>query len=340
MFKKELFCFLLLFILPGAGSMLNAQPRDAGKISVIFDTDANNELDDQHALAYLLFNSDVFDIKGITVNATRNGGDINEQLKEAERVMRLCNSFGKVPLLPGANKGYWAIEKQLHKKDFDGSKAVNFIIEQAQKKTGDKLVVLAVGKLTNLALALKVQPDIASKIRVVWLGSNYPKPGEYNLDDDFMALNYVLSQPVEFEMAVVRYNAPSGTGAVKFARADIRKIMPGMGPRLKEPVEGRHGNKFNCFGDYSVNLFNHIKVYGADSSRALYDMAAVAIVKNPSWATAKEIPAPFYDGKNKRWVERPNNKRKIKYWENFSVAAISEDFYKSMKDYKTPGRNR
>lgn len=339
MFKKELFYFLLLFLLSGLGSVLKAQSRDGAKIKVIFDTDANNELDDQHALAYLLFNSDVFDIKGITVNATRNGGNIDEQLKEAERVMRLCNSFGKVPLLPGANRGYWAIEKQLDKKDFDGSKAVNFIIEQAQKNTGDKLVVLAVGKLTNLALALKIQPDIASSIRVVWLGSNYPRPGEYNLDDDFMALNYVLSRPVEFEMAVVRYNAPSGTGAVKFARADIRKIMPGLGPKIKDPVEGRHGNKFNCFGDYSVDLFNHIKVYSADSSRALYDMAAVAIVKNPSWAVSKETPAPLYDGKSKRWVERPNNNRKIKYWENFNVAAITEDFYKSMKEYKTPEKS-
>lgn len=73
------------------------------KIKVLFDSDANNELDDQHALAYLLFNGDVFDVVGVTVNTTRNGGDIHEQYKEAERVMRLCNQFGKIPLLKGAN---------------------------------------------------------------------------------------------------------------------------------------------------------------------------------------------------------------------------------------------
>lgn len=336
MFKKELFYFLLLFILSGVGPVLKAQSRDGAKIKVIFDTDANNELDDQHALAYLLFNSDIFDIKGVTVNATRNGGDINEQLKEAERVMRLCKGYGKIPLIAGANKHYWAIVNDISKEKYDGQEAVNFIIQQAQKNTGAKLVILAVGKLTNVALALKVQPDIASKIKIVWLGSNYPNPGEYNLTDDITSLNYVLSLPVQFEMAVVRYNAPSGTGAVKFAREDIRKKMPGQGPRVSKAVKGRHGGRFKCFGDYSVDLFNHIKVSGADSSRALYDMAAVAIVKNPSWAQAVEIPAPFYEGKNKRWVERPNNKRKIKYWENFNVAAITEDFYKSMKDYKLP----
>ena len=52
-------------------------------IPLIFDTDANNEIDDQHALAYLLFNQNSFDIKGITVNSTTNGGNINKQYDEA-----------------------------------------------------------------------------------------------------------------------------------------------------------------------------------------------------------------------------------------------------------------
>ena len=34
------------------------------KIRVILDTDANNELDDQHAIGYMLFNSQVFNIEG------------------------------------------------------------------------------------------------------------------------------------------------------------------------------------------------------------------------------------------------------------------------------------
>ena len=37
---------------------------------VIFDTVADNEVDDQHALAYLLFSGDFFAVEGVTVNAT------------------------------------------------------------------------------------------------------------------------------------------------------------------------------------------------------------------------------------------------------------------------------
>ncbi len=55
----------------------------SGPIPVIFDTDANNELDDQHALAYLLLNDEKFNTIGVTVNATRNGGEIQAHVKEA-----------------------------------------------------------------------------------------------------------------------------------------------------------------------------------------------------------------------------------------------------------------
>lgn len=52
--------------------------------------------------------------------------------------------------------------------------AVNFIIEQELKDRDQKLILLPIGKLTNIALALKKESAIAKNIRIVWLGSNYP----------------------------------------------------------------------------------------------------------------------------------------------------------------------
>ena len=73
----------------------------------------------------------------------------------------------------------------------------------------------AIGKLTNIALALKKAPSIAQKVRIVWLGTNYPEPGEYNFDNDIPALDPLLESEVAFEMVMVRYGKPSGTDAVK-----------------------------------------------------------------------------------------------------------------------------
>jgi purine nucleosidase len=312
-------------------SMASCSGPKNTKIKVLFDTDANNELDDQHALAYLLFNGDVFDVVGVTVNTTRNGGDIHEQYLEAERVMRLCNQFGKIPLLKGANGSFEEIRPNLNNASFDGSEAVNFIIDQSRVAGKEKLVLLPVGKLTNIALALEKEPSIANKVRIVWLGSNYPKPGEYNQDNDIASMNYILSLNVPFEIVTVRYNDPSGTDAVRATPEEINQRMPGIGPKISEPVIGRHSGEFYNFGDYSVNLFKHIDLHGNPPSRALFDMAAVAIVKNPAWAEVKEIPAPVYV--DRKWLEQPDNQRKIKVWENFDRNAIMEDFYSTMQNY-------
>jgi len=296
------------------------------KINIIFDTDANNEIDDQHALAYLFFNSDVFEIKGITTNATINGGPIGEHFKEAKRIMKLCNWYEKVPLLLGADGNFDTIKKELMIPNFDGYKAVDFIINEASKYSSEKkLTILAVGKLTNIALAVKKNPSIIPKIRLVWLGSNYPDSGEYNLLNDINSMNFLLYTDMEFEMVTVRYGKSSGTDYVRLTEKEVEKNIPPLGFKISEPVIGRHGGEFFSFGEYSKSLFDNTSFYGNPPSRSLFDMAAVAIIKNPSWAKSTLINSPIMI--DKKWVERPDKLKKIKIWEYFEKDLILADFY-------------
>ncbi len=326
--------FFLLAVLFGACNL-----SESSKIPVVFDTDANNEVDDQHALAYLLFNGDHFNVEGVTVNATSaptgysEESDVSDHYEEAKRVMQLCGGFyDKIPLKTGANGSFEEIKNHIGEPEFDGHEAVDFIIEQAMKKRNQKLVLLPVGKLTNIALALMKEPAIAKNVRIVWLGSNYPEPGEHNQDWDIESMNYILDVDVPFEMVLVRGGKPSGTAAVMVSKDQILHRMPGKGPEIDTPVTGRHGGEFTNFGDYSVNLFEQYGMWGDPPGRALFDMAAVAVVKNPDWAETREIPAPVYmDGK---WMERPNNPRKITLWEWFDIYGIVNDFFVTMDDYK------
>lgn len=307
------------------------QSDENHKYQVIFDTDANNELDDQHALAYLLFNGSEFDVRGVTVNTTFNGGNIDKHYEEAERVITLCGLKGKIPLFKGADKSFEEIRPALGNDNFDGYHAVNFIIEQAKKTEGEKLVVIAVGKLTNVALALEKEPSISDKVRLVWLGANYPDPGEYNLVNDIPSMNYLLESEIDFEMVTVRYGKPSGTDVVRMLEGEAQRTMPGLGPAINEPVTGRHGDTFNNFGDYSVSLFEHCEFHGEPPGRSLFDMAAVAIVKNSGWAEASKIPCPIMV--DEEWVKQPDNQRMITVWENFDKVKIMDDFYASLKNY-------
>ena len=340
---KSLFPVLLVLAVMGSScsGKRNRQdfqkPEDSRQIlenrsvPLIFDTDANNELDDQHALAYLLLNRDYFRVLGITVNSTQYGGGIEGHYREAERILTLCGRLGEIPILRGAEGSFGEIRAHTGNPGFYGSEAVNFIIEEARTDREEPLLVIAVGKLTNLALAVQKDPALINRIRIVWLGSNYPEPGEYNQDNDTAALGYLLRTNVPFEMVTVRSGRPSGTAAVTVTRQEINERMPGLGPRTGLTVTGRHGGTFDNFGDYSVNLFEHIEYDGVPQKRSLFDMAAVAIVKNPSWASRKEIPCPALI--NNQWIDKPDNPRTIVIWENFHRDEIIADFFRTLETF-------
>ena len=293
------------------------------KIDLILDSDANNELDDQHAIAYMLLNQDTYNPLGITINGTKYGGDATEQAKEAERVAKMVGKYGEnVKIIAGASNCFDSIVPNIANDNFDGVDAVNFIIESAKKYNADnKLNIVAVGKLTNIALALAKNPTIKDNIRLLWLGSNYPAPGEYNLINDIPSLVYVLDQDIEMGIALVHPDVSNkyGTTKVNMQRWQVQEYIAGKGPKV-QPVEGRYdGRTFTCFGDYSLDLFDqcsHDNTY----TRSIHDMVAVAILAHPEWSKRDTIPAPtMVDG---QFVDRPSNTHKITLWYNFNLFAI------------------
>ena len=58
---------------PAEQQVVNTTPE---KVRLIIDTDANNELDDQYALTYVLHNADVFDLDVLKVAGGVAGGDL------------------------------------------------------------------------------------------------------------------------------------------------------------------------------------------------------------------------------------------------------------------------
>ncbi|MCQ2143183.1 MAG: nucleoside hydrolase [Bacteroidales bacterium] len=314
-----------LLTLAAAAFMAAACAPESAKIDVIFDTDADNELDDQHAIAYLLMNEDTFTTLAITTNVTLERGGIQGQVDEAQRVADLVNKTANI--LPGATAKFEDILPTVNEENYDGYEAVEFIIESAKKYSPEnRLTVIAVGKLTNVALALAKAPGITPNIRLVWLGSNLPSfENEWNLICDIPSVKYVIDNTeVDLEIVPARYGEPSGTDAVRVSTEYVKTEFAGLGPKAKKPVTGRHGGEFEHFGDYSLSLFENIGNWGEGGTRALFDMVSVATVKNPEWATKTIIPAPALEGNT--WVERPENPRKIAVWENFASDEIIADF--------------
>ena len=312
-------------VLLGVSALCQSCGGQADRIDVIFDTDANNEVDDQHAIAYLLLSEDTFRVLALTTNTTKNGGDIASQSLEARRVEKLVGRED-VPVIDGADGSFEQILPHIGEETYDGCRAVDLIVREARRHSARKpLTLIAVGKLTNVALALAEDPSIAPRIRLVWLGTQYPDPGEYNFENDIAAANYVLDSPVPMEVAPTFSAGQNiGTAAVRVSTEYACTRFAGLGPQVPEPVEGRHGGAFTCFGDYSVDLFRHL----GKEAKSLYDLTAVAIVKNPAWGKPRTMPAPaFRDG---RWIPRPDNPRTILFWEHFDKDAIIADFEQTL----------
>ena len=149
-------------------------------IPVILDTDANNEPDDQHAIAYMSFNSEFFDIKGITVNDTYNGGGIQGHVDEATRVVDLCNFRDKVNIIPGTSESYYQIKEDLGNDDFDGREAVDFIIDKARS--------------VYMAICLNLHDELSKNYPKLWQEASYELSGYWKIMnnifyDDFESLN-------------------------------------------------------------------------------------------------------------------------------------------------------
>jgi hypothetical protein len=118
------------------------------------------------------------------------------------------------------------------------------------------------------------------------------------------------------------------THALRASLEEVRRLLPGSGPRITPPVEGRHGGCFERFGDYAVSLFENIDLHGDPPSRALFDMAAVAIVRNPAWARAV-TRRPLFSSAGSGSTA-PRTRAASCSLENFDRAAILKDFYDSV----------
>lgn len=200
--------FLLSFAF---ASPLQAQ-QSARK--VIIDADTGNEMDDLYAIVMAIL-SDEMDVIGLSsahfnnaqllsdslwhIYPTRNINtlEISQQLNE-----ELLQALGRedIPHPRGANRmlGYaWGYYEGA---PIPASPASDFIIEQANKVAeGEKLAVLCLGAVTNVATALELAPEIADKITVHLLGMQYDaeegiwNKNEFNVRNDLNAMDRLLA---------------------------------------------------------------------------------------------------------------------------------------------------
>lgn len=282
--------------------------KDTKKVNVILDTDTYNECDDQFALAYLLKSQDRFNIEAITVAPFHHDNSLAIQEgteKSYNEVIKICNWLG----FDTENKVFKGSTDYLSEGYNERNDAVNKIIDTANKN--EKTYILAIGAITNVALAIKQKPEITQKIEVVWLGGHSllnKNNREFNFEQDVEAVRTVFDSKVKLTII-----------PAKNVASNLRTSIYELEHYLK-------GKSKLC--DYLCERFYNDGFHGIQERRVIWDISAVAYMINKDWFETEEISCPNIREDNS--YEITDNNHKITMVNNLNADEIYIDLFKKL----------
>ena len=163
------------------------------QVRVITNTDAKNEADDQFAIVQTLLSPKLDNVGFIAAHyGTKHADAMERSYRELETIFDKMG-FDKAGMLyRGAPH---AIPNTKTPIDSEGAQ---LIIREAMKDDPRPLFITFLGPLTDMACALLLEPRIASRCTVIWIGGGpYPHGGiEFNQDNDIDAVNVVFRSKV------------------------------------------------------------------------------------------------------------------------------------------------
>jgi len=253
------------------------------KKKIILDTDMYNEIDDQFALTYLMKSLDLFDLEAITIAPFSKSGyadtlTIEEGTEKSYEVtLNLLNMLNKSEYKNLVYKG----ATKYFKDSKESNQAVEKIIEIANKN--DKTTILAIGAITNVALAIEKAPEIINKIKIVWLGGNTfltKDNSEFNFRQDIPAVQKVFDSKIELVVIPCRNVA-----------SNLSTTIYELEHYLNKDTEL---NKYLC--DIFIKCKKSFMKKPRDeigSSKTLWDLSAIAYEINADWFKSELISCPI-----------------------------------------------
>jgi inosine-uridine nucleoside N-ribohydrolase len=195
----------VIVVLIAAMWLLDFAPAEPPE-RVIIDTDSGPFNDDGAALVMAVRSPQRVDLEAVTL--VPGNVWVGEGAVYTSRILKLLGKT-QMPLLPGAQAplvnsaamaqvaakkwppleytGAFALPMPPKPRNQEGvvKSAVDYLIEALDRSPG-QVTVLALGPMTNLAIAIRLRPDIQSKIRrLVFMGGNVHAPGNVNKAAEF-----------------------------------------------------------------------------------------------------------------------------------------------------------
>ncbi|MFT3950136.1 MAG: nucleoside hydrolase [Agriterribacter sp.] len=246
-----------------------------GKLNVVIDTDAYNEIDDQFAVVYALLSPEKLNVKAIYAapflnNRSESAGD--GMRKSKEEILRLLDKMkiaNKGLVFQGSDNFLTTPGKAIE------SDAAKDLVKKAMNSE-EPLYVLTLGAPTNVASAILMEPRITDKIVIVWLGGtglNWSKATEFNLKQDPLASKVLFNSGVP----LIQLPTEPVTSHLQTTVSEVEHYLKGQGP----------------IGDYLVQIFKDYRQDHYGASHVVWDISAIAYVINPNWFKTEILHSPI-----------------------------------------------
>lgn len=255
-----------------------------GRVDVVLDTDAYNEIDDQYAIAYLLKSKEKLNTKAIYAAPFFNSNSVSPKdgmEKSYNEILKLISLLGEqVDVFKGS-------ERYLDNENTPViSSAAQDLAERVKNYSPQNpLYVVAIGAITNIASAILLNPEFAENAVVIWLGGHalhYHNTREFNMYQDVAAARVVMQSGVPF---------------VQLPCMGVVSQFTVSKPELEFWLQGK-----NDLADYlAKNTIKAAEGYAKGSAwtRVIWDVTAVAWLLNDSERFMESriipMPIPTYD---------------------------------------------
>ena len=316
-----------------------------GRIHLIIDTDAKNEVDDQFAVSWALRSPERFAVDA--VYAAPFSHDCFKKLAGSKESM---SAVGGVTYASDPGDGMEASYQELIKlfsllgedpngRVFRGSKAyISDIGKPVESDAAKDLVrramasdetiyVATIGAPTNIASALLMEPELVKKIVVVWLGG---QPQYFGHGVEFNLIQDIEASKVLFHSGVPLVQIPCMTVAsqLTLTKPEVEQFMVGKNDiceYLAKMVLDAYGTPKSAAMTAALMrksylayredrddayLFQFPTLYTMPS-RIVWDISTIAFLKNPGWTPSRLVDAPVLNN-NFTWGPNSGDGHKIR----------------------------
>lgn len=276
------------------------------KTKVLVDADTANEVDDLFALSIILMDPTV-EITALNAAQWQTAHwTTPTSMEDSHRLNQML--LGIMGLNVKLNRGGAARMYDWGDRAQHSAAAYEIIKQAKAQKEGEKLNVIALGALTNVASAIFIDPAIAKNIKLYWLGTTYDfekgvlRKDDFNCAMDQYALTHLLFSEVEMHIIPV-----SVASKMTFDYAESHE-------KLED----------HFLGDFLLKIWDdHID--GGRAQRTIWDLSIINAFLHPEWMEEVEI-----------MTSKDNGHRKVFYYKDFDADKMRTDFFEKIKAYKRP----